>query len=127
MDELATRIEEDSSDLLPTHFFMNSHEESASVFKKVKSFVAVSVAIAERKYISHIAQLEVFILGVDKCINVRETFVELTPMKNTTTTDDVYQSLAGDNGRLGVDLKQVVGLVTDGEPQIIDRKVVVAT
>ena len=94
---------------------------------KVKSFTAFSIAIDESTDISDVAQLAVFIRGVDKNMQVTEEFVELVPMKGTTTADDIFQTLVGTLDKLGVDWAKTVSLATDGAPQMIGRKAGVAT
>lgn len=89
---------------------------------KVKSFIAFSIAIDESTDITDTAQLAVFIRGVDDTLNVTEEFVELVPMKNTTTADDIFASLVGALDRLGVDWTRAVSLATDGAPSMVGRK-----
>lgn len=89
---------------------------------KVKSFVAFSVAIDESTDVCDVAQLAVFIRGVDENMQVTEEFVELVPMKGTTKSDDIFASLVGALDKLGVDWKKCVSLATDGAPQMVGRK-----
>ncbi|XP_066978933.1 zinc finger MYM-type protein 6-like [Macrobrachium rosenbergii] len=89
---------------------------------KVKSFVAFSVAIDESTDVCDVAQLAVFIRGVDENMQVTEAFVELVPMKGTTKSDDIFASLVRALDKLGVDWKKCVSLATDGAPQMVGRK-----
>lgn len=74
------------------------------------SFTAFSIATDERTDISDAAQLAVFIHGVDKTIQLTEEFVKLMLMKETTTADDILQSLMGTLDKLCVDwVKTVFG------------------
>ena len=97
--------------------------------QKVQSFTSFSVAINERSNdITDIAQLTIFISGVDENLKVTEEFVELVPMKGTTTADNIYMCLVGGLDKLGVDwAKLKVSLATDGAAQMIGRKSGVAT
>ncbi|KII65731.1 hypothetical protein RF11_09622 [Thelohanellus kitauei] len=61
--------------------------------------------------ITGIAQFSVFILIVDNDINITEESFELIPMKVTTTTDD----------------KLALSLVTDEAPEMMGRKIKIAT
>jgi len=94
---------------------------------KVKSFTAFSIAIDESTDISDVAQLVIFIRSVDKNMQVTEEFVELVPMKGTTTADDIFQTLVGTLDKLGVDWAKTVSLATDGAPQMIGKKAGVPT
>lgn len=50
---------------------------------KIQSFIAFSVAIDESTDVTDVAQLAIFICGVDT-LTVAEEFVELVPMMDTT-------------------------------------------
>ncbi|KII62981.1 General transcription factor II-I repeat domain-containing protein 2 [Thelohanellus kitauei] len=95
--------------------------------KKFKPFVAFSIASDECIDITDTAQFAVFILVLDNDINITEKFVELISMKVTTTADDVYQRLVDSLDKVGVDWKEAVSLVTDGAPEMIGRKIRMAT
>ncbi|XP_042228654.1 general transcription factor II-I repeat domain-containing protein 2-like [Homarus americanus] len=94
---------------------------------KVKSFTAFSVTIDESTDVSDVAQLAVFIRGVDENMQVTEEFVKLVPVKGTTTGEDIFVGLVGALDKLGVDWAQTVSLATDGAPQMMGRKADVAT
>uniref|UniRef100_A0A8C8VQ74 Uncharacterized protein n=1 Tax=Pelusios castaneus TaxID=367368 RepID=A0A8C8VQ74_9SAUR len=89
---------------------------------KVKSFTAFSIAIDESTDITDVAQLAVFIRGVDETLKATEEFVEFIPMSNAMT-EDIFNSIVGALDRLGVDWKGAVSLVTDGTPSTISTKV----
>ena len=57
---------------------------------KIKSFITFSVAINESADVTDTAQLCVFIRGVDESLTVGEEFLELVPMKDTTTACDIF-------------------------------------
>ena len=44
---------------------------------------------------SDIAQLAIFIQGVDETLTITEEYLELVPMKDTTTANDIFSSLVG--------------------------------
>lgn len=54
---------------------------------KVKSFIAFSVAIDES---TDITELAIFICGVDETLAVIKEFLELVPMMDSTTTNDIF-------------------------------------
>ena len=89
---------------------------------KVKSFVAFSVAIDESTDITDVAQLTIFIPGVNDTLTVTEEYLGLVPMMDTTTADDIMSSLVGALDRVGVDWSRAVSLATDGAPSMIGRK-----
>ena len=61
--------------------------------EKVASFVTFSVAIDECAYIRDIAQLAIFIHGVDASLTVTDEFVHLVPMTGVTKGEDVFGHL----------------------------------
>lgn len=95
--------------------------------RKVKSFIAFSVAIDESTDITDVAQLAIFIRGVDDTLTVTEEFVELVPMTDTTTAADIFTALVGALDRVGVDWSRAVSLATDGAPSMIGKKAGVVT
>ena len=95
--------------------------------EKVAKFVAFSVASDESTDVSDIAQLAVYIRGVDENMQVTEELVELVPMKGTTTGNDIFVCLVGTLDKIGVDWTKTVSVAIDGAPQMVGRKVGVAT
>lgn len=90
--------------------------------RKVESFLAFLVAMDEITDITDIAQLAIFIRGVDKTLTVSEEFLELVPMTDTTTAEDIFRSVVGALDRIGADWSRAVSLATDGAPSIIRKK-----
>ncbi|CAI5669799.1 unnamed protein product [Oreochromis niloticus] len=81
-----------------------------------------NVAIDEGTDITDVAQLAIFIRGVDDTLTVTEEFVELVPMTDTTTAADIFTALIGALDRVGVDWSRAVSLATDGAPSVIGKK-----
>lgn len=69
-----------------------------------------------------VAQLAVFIRGVDESLTVTEESVGLVPMTDTTTANDVFESLVGVLDRLEVDWGRAVRVATDGAPSMVGKK-----
>ncbi|XP_037774148.1 general transcription factor II-I repeat domain-containing protein 2-like [Penaeus monodon] len=74
-----------------------------------------------------VAQLAIFIRGVDDTLTVTEEFVELVPMTDTTTAANIFTALVGTLDRVGVDWTRTVSLATDGAPSMTGRKAGVGT
>ena len=77
--------------------------------------------------VTDIAQLAIFIRGVDEALTVTEELLELVPMKDTTTADDIFSSLTGALDKVESDWSHAVSLATDGTPSMVGRKAGVAT
>ncbi|XP_066980426.1 general transcription factor II-I repeat domain-containing protein 2-like [Macrobrachium rosenbergii] len=94
---------------------------------KIKSFIAISVAVDESTDVTDVAQLAIFIRGVDETLTITEEFLELVPMKDTTTANDIFSSLIRMLDKAGVDWSRAVSLATDGAPSMVGGKAGVAT
>ena len=82
---------------------------------KVKSFVTFSVALDESTDISDVAQLAIFICGVET-LSVTEELLVLVPMMDTTRANDVFNSLVGVLNRVRLDWSRAVSVATDSAP-----------
>ena len=60
-------------------------------------------------------------------MRVTEELLELVPMQDTTTVDDIFSSLTGVLDKVGVDWFHAVSLATDGASSTVGRKAGVAT
>jgi len=94
---------------------------------KVKSFVSFSVALDESTDISDVAQLAIFIRGVDETLSVSVEFLKLVPMTDTTTDNDTFNAFAGVLNRVGVDWSRAVIITTGDAPSMIGERAGVAT
>lgn len=94
--------------------------------EKAEGFSAFSIAVDESTDICDVAQLAVFIRGVDDDMVVTEELVDLVPLKGTTTSEDIFSGMMQSLDKLGVDWTKAVSLATDGAPSMIGRKAGVA-
>jgi len=94
---------------------------------KVKSFVIFSVALDESTDISDVAQQAIFIRSVDETLSVTEEFLGLVPVMDTTTANDIFNSLLGVLNRMEIYWSRAVGIATDSTPSMISEKAGVAT
>ena len=90
--------------------------------KKGKEFIAYSLAVDESTDISDIAQLSIFIRGVDSSLSVTEEFLALRPMHDTTTGHDLYEEVSRCVNEMGLPWEKLVGLTTDGAPAMCGHK-----
>lgn len=111
---VAERISDQSADL------------DSQLKQRVKSFIAFSVAIDKSTDITDMAQLAIFICGVDETLTLTEEFIELVPMMDTTTAEDIFGSVVAALDRVGVDWSRAVSLATDGAPSMVGKKAGVA-
>lgn len=103
------RIEEMSADMnscLKDHF---------------KNFQFFSIALDESTDTTDTAQLAVFVRGVNKIFDIVEEFVQLVPIKGSTTGADVLQALLQCTTEMNLDLSKLVSVTTDGAPAMIGK------
>lgn len=90
--------------------------------KKGKDFIAYSLAVDESTDISDIAQLSIFIRGVDSSLNVTEELLALRPMHGTTTGHDLYEEVSRCVNEMELPWQKLVGLTTDGAPAMCGHR-----
>jgi len=103
------RIEEMSKNL------KSSQED---YFEKLQFF---SLALDENTDTTDTAQLAVFIHGIKENFHILEEFVELIPMKNTTTEADILKALLQCLAAKNLDLSRLVSITTDGAPSMVGK------
>ena len=81
-----------------------------------KDFESFSIALDESTDVSDTAQCAVFIGGVDCSLNMAEEFLELIPLKGTTTGRDIFQALEKCIDKYDLPWDRLVCLATDGAP-----------
>ena len=96
------RIEEMSENL------KSSQED---YFEKLQFF---SVAIDESTDTTDTAHLAVFVRGIKENFHILEEFLEMIPMKNTTTGADILKALLQCLAAKNLDFSRLVSITTDG-------------
>ncbi|KFD50505.1 hypothetical protein M513_08573 [Trichuris suis] len=84
-------------------------------------FEHFSIAIDETVDITGIAQLAVFIRACDNEFNIYEELIELIPMHDTTTSQDIFDRVEQVLQDYGLDLSKLACLATDGAANMIGR------
>ncbi|KFD60659.1 hypothetical protein M514_27168 [Trichuris suis] len=84
-------------------------------------FEHFSIAIDETVDITGIAQLAVFIRACDKEFNIYEELIELIPMHDTTTSQDIFDKVEQVLQGYGLDFSKLACLATDGAANMIGR------
>ena len=107
---VSRRIEEISENL------KSSQED---YFEKLQFF---SIAIDESTDTTDAAQLAVFVRGIKENFYILEGFVELIPIKNTTTGADILKALLGCLAAKNLDFSRLVSITTDGAPSMVGKK-----
>ncbi|KAM6972592.1 general transcription factor II-I repeat domain-containing protein 2-like [Aplochiton taeniatus] len=64
------------------------------LMEKGKYLIAYSLAVDESTDTTDIAQLSIFIRGVDSSLSITEEFLSLCPMHGTTTGQDLYEEVS---------------------------------
>ncbi|KFD60436.1 hypothetical protein M514_27393 [Trichuris suis] len=90
-------------------------------------FEHFSIAIDETVDITGIAQLAVFIRACDNEFNIYEELIELIPMHDTTTSQDIFDKVEQVLQDYGLDLSKLACLATDDAANMVGRHNGVAT
>ncbi|GFY68823.1 general transcription factor II-I repeat domain-containing protein 2 [Trichonephila inaurata madagascariensis] len=101
-----------------------SREICASLNTITTSFVYFSLALDKTSGINDTAQLAIFIRGVDSQMNITEELLELVSLKGTTTGRDIKDAVINCTQSRQIDLKNLVGIATDGAPSIVGKMLV---
>ena len=99
-------------------------EDMASDIKQTfgdycQTFQYFSIALDESTDEKDTAQLAIFVRGVTSNIDVHEEFVQLVPLKDTTTGADVFKATLKCLEENKLDLSKLVSVTTDGAPAMV--------
>ena len=87
-------------------------------FEKLQFF---SIAIDESVDTTDTVQLAVFVRGIKENFHVFEEFVELIPLKNTTTGADILKALLQCLAAKNLILSRLVSITTDGALSMVGK------
>ena len=82
-----------------------------------------SLALDESSDIEDTAQLLVFIRGIDKNFEITEELLSLEHLKDTTTGQDLFESVENCLDRYGLPLHKLASITTDGAPALTGKNV----
>ncbi|XP_070595014.1 general transcription factor II-I repeat domain-containing protein 2-like [Erythrolamprus reginae] len=88
------------------------------LFEKGKDFIAYSLAVDVSTDITGMAQLTIFIRGVDSNLCVTEELLDMRPMRGTTTGKDIFEAVSKCVNDMKLPWDKLTGLTTDGAPSI---------
>lgn len=117
------------------HFFSNISLSGATVVRRIEElskdienslraskFVFYSVAIDESTDMTDIAQLAIFILGIDDNFEITEELAALYSMKGTTKGADIFKCIMMILNRYNIDFTKLSGIITDGASAMIGKR-----
>ena len=77
-------------------------------------FLCYSLALDESNDVKDMAQLLVFICGVDRSFNIFEELLSVESLKDTTTGEDLFHAVTNCIERNGLLWNKLVSITTDG-------------
>ena len=95
---------------------------SEQLFEAGISFEWYSLALDESTGIKGTAQLLVFIRGFDVNFEITEELLSLEHLKDTTTGQDLFESVENCLDRSGLPLYNLASITTDGAPALTGKK-----
>ena len=100
-----------------------SNEICETLETTLKTFIYFSLAFDETTDIVDASQLAVFIRRIDSQMKVTEEFLDVVSLKNTTTGRDIRDAVIKCMEDHQLDLKNLIGIATDGAPSMIGKNV----
>ena len=96
---------------------------SEQLFEAGKSFEWYSLALDENTDIEETAQLLMFIRGIDENFEIIEELLTLEHLKDTTTGQDLFESVENCLDRSGLPFHKLASITTDGAPALTGKNV----
>ena len=93
-----------------------SEDLEAQLATSIENAIAYSLALDDSLDISDTAQLVIFIRIVRENLEVQEEMLDLIPMKDTTTGQDIFNVLEGVLEKFQLPWKYLTSIATDGAP-----------
>lgn len=93
-----------------------------SVKSRICDLVAFSIALDESTDVKDTAQLAVFIRGVTADLQVFEEFLQLVPLRTTTTGQDIFDAVLQCVEQHSLNLSRLVCVTTDGAPAMVGER-----
>ncbi|KAF7246160.1 General transcription factor II-I repeat domain-containing protein 2B [Varanus komodoensis] len=90
---------------------------------KVDNFDVFSLALDKSCDVRDIAQLLIFVHGLTKNFEMMEELAAMQPMKGTTTGSDLFTEVNTCMNKLGLKWENLVGVTTDGCPNLTGKNV----
>ena len=78
-----------------------------------------SIAVDESTDAVDTAQLAIFVRGIDSELVISERFLQLIPLKGTTTGEDIFNAVLSCLKENGFNLSKLVSVTTDGAPAMV--------
>ena len=89
---------------------------------RISTLVAFSLVLDESTDVKDTAQLAVFIRRVTADLNVCEEFLQLFPLRGTTTGKDIFDAMLQCVEQYSLDFSRLVCVTTDGAPAMARRR-----
>ena len=96
---------------------------SEQLFEVGKSFEWYSLALDESTDIEDTAQLFVFIGGIGEDFEITEELLSLEHLKDTTTNQDLFESVENCLDRSGLPLHKLASITSDGALALTEKNV----
>jgi hypothetical protein len=95
--------------------------------EKISKFKRCSIAIDETTDVTDVAQLAIFVRGVDDGMQVTEELLDVVPMEGKTGSADIFEKLTDALKRYEVPLGKLCAFSSDGAPSMIGSRTGVGT
>lgn len=93
------------------------------LMERCSKFIEFSLALDESTDITDVAQLAIFVRGVDSDLVVTQELLDVIPLKDTTTGEDIFQAVEDACDAVGLPWERLYSLTTDGASSMRGSKV----
>ncbi|KAI6651126.1 General transcription factor II-I repeat domain-containing protein 2-like [Oopsacas minuta] len=95
--------------------------EKRDLFEHAQQFELYAIALDENTDATDIAQVAIFVSGINVTFDITEELASLVSLKDTTTGENIFQGIMSVVGSLGLNLSNICGVTTDGAPAMIGK------
>ena len=93
-----------------------------TLVQRLSGYEFYSLALDESTDISDTAQLATFVRGVAKTFDVVEEWLDICPLKGTTTGKDIFAKVNQVIKKFKLSMNKLVGITTDGAPAMTGKQ-----
>ena len=89
--------------------------------ERAKKFEFYEIALDESTDATDIAQVAIFVRGINATFDITEELAGLVSLKDTTTGENIFQGTMSVIGSLGLNLSNICGVTTNGAPAMVGK------
>ena len=89
--------------------------------ERAQKFELYAITLDESTDATDIAQVAIFVRGINATFDITEELASLVSLKDTTTGENIFQVIISVISSLGLNLSNICGVRTDGAPAMVGK------